>query len=229
MLDSGLDAGLAIARKSWLALILACLALLGGANPAWAAPENQGWWNKDWSYRKAVTLDTSPSGINVSGAIGRTVVLVRLHSGNFTFTDAMPNGADIRFVDADNKTPLPFHIEKFDATNGLATAWVSVPNLTGGEKHVIWLYFGNKTAPVGSDEKGTFDPDYMAVFHFGENPGQPSADSTANNNNAKGAPAGIAGSVASVSQWNFTPRAPGSLSIVIRSRPGRCCRPCAGP
>jgi len=191
MLDSGLDAGLAIARKSWLALILACLALLGGANPAWAAPENQGWWNKDWSYRKAVTLDTSPSGINVSGAIGRTVVLVRLHSGNFTFTDAMPNGADIRFVDADNKTPLPFHIEKFDATNGLATAWVSVPNLTGGEKHVIWLYFGNKTAPVGSDEKGTFDPDTMAAFHFGENPGQPSSDSTANGNNAKTAPPGI--------------------------------------
>jgi biopolymer transport protein ExbB len=187
------NAGQSAGRTPWLVLLLACLIALGlgSAAPAAAAAENQGWWNKDWSYRKSVTIDTGPSGINVSGAIGRTVVLVRLHSGNFTFTDAMPNGADIRFVDSDNKTPLPFHIEKFDPTNGLAAVWVAVPNLNGGEKHVIWLYFGNKSAPVGSDEKGTFDPDTMAAYHFGENPGQPSTDSTANANNAKGAPAGI--------------------------------------
>lgn len=166
-------------------------AVFAFAAPALAAPENAGWWNKDWSYRKQVTIDTGPTGINVSGALGRTVVLIRLHSGNFTFTDAMPNGADIRFVDADNKTPLPFHIEKFDAANGLATAWVSVPSLNGGEKHAIWLYFGNKSAPVGADEKGTFDADHMAVYHFGENPGTASADSTANANTAKAAPPGI--------------------------------------
>ena len=180
-----------LARLAAVVAAVLALILAVAATPALAAPENQGWWNKDWSYRKQVTVDTSPTGINVSGAIGKTVVLIRLHSGNFTFTDAMPNGADIRFVDADNKTPLPFHIEKFDATNGLAAAWVSVPNLTGGEKHVIWLYFGNKSAPVGADEKGTFDADTMAVYHFGENPGSPSADSTANGNTAKGAPAGI--------------------------------------
>jgi len=115
----------------------------------------------------------------------------RLHSGNFTFTDALQNGADLRFVDSDNKTPLPFHVERFDATTGIAAAWVSVPNLNGGEKRTIWLYFGNKSAPVGADEKGTFDPDTMAAWHFAEKPGQPSADSTANANGAKAAPAGI--------------------------------------
>lgn len=168
------------------AVLLAALGLAPAANAA-----SEAWWNKEWSYRKAVTVDLSPSGVNVSGAVGRTVVLVRLHSGNFTFTDAMPNGADIRFVDSDNKTPLPFHIEHYDATTGIATAWVNVPNLNGGEKRTIWLYFGNKSAPVGSDEKGTFDPDYMAVYHFAENPGTPSTDSTANANAAKAAPAGI--------------------------------------
>ncbi|WP_254503755.1 hypothetical protein, partial [Salmonella enterica] len=80
------------------------LLLALGALPA-AAQESQGWWNDEWSYRKAVTVDTSPSGINASGAIGRTVVLVRLHSGNFTFTDSLENGADLRFIDADGKTP----------------------------------------------------------------------------------------------------------------------------
>jgi len=102
---------------------------------------------KDWSYRKAVTIDTSPSGVNVSGPIGRTLVLVRLHSGNFTFTDALENGADLRFVDSDDKNPLPYHIESFDSKNGVANAWVSVPVLNGGEKKQIWPYFGNENAP----------------------------------------------------------------------------------
>jgi biopolymer transport protein ExbB len=171
-----------------LALLFAVLFGLGA--PVMAA-ENAGWWSNDWSYRKAVTIDTSPSGVNVTGAVGRTVVLLRLHSGNFTFADALPNGADIRLIDSDNKTPLAFHIDRYDAQNALATVWVSVPNLTGGEKRQIWMYFGNKTAPAGSDAKATFDPDTMAAFHFGENPGQPSVDSTANANLTKTAPPGV--------------------------------------
>ena len=155
-----------------------------------ATPANA-WWDKEWSYRKAVGIDTSPSGANVSGAIGRTLVLVRLHSGDFTFTDALENGADIRFVDSDDKSPLPFHIESYDSKSGVATVWVSVPTLNGGEKKSIWLYFGNKSAAAGSDVAGTFDPDYVAVYHFSENPGQPSADKTANANNAQAAPPGI--------------------------------------
>lgn len=171
----------------WILLITL---MLGMASPA-AAAGSEAWWNKDWSYRKAVTVDTSPSGVNVTGPVGRAVVLIRLHSGDFTFADAMPNGADIRLVDSDNKTPLPFHIDRYDAQNAIATLWVSVPNVNGGEKRQIWLYFGNKTAPVGSDAKGTFDPDYMAVYHFGENPGQPALNSTANANATKAAPPGV--------------------------------------
>ena len=178
----------------WLMRLLLPLLMLAGALPAAAqegGAKDAGWWNKDWKYRKAVTVDTSPSGVNTSGPIGRTVVLIRLHNGNFTFTDALENGADIRFVDSDQKTPLAYHIERYDATNGLAAAWVSVPNLTGGEKRQIWLYFGNENAPVGQDAKGTFDADYMAVYHFGEKPGAASADATANGNAAQNGPAGI--------------------------------------
>lgn len=149
------------------------------------------WWNQDWKYRKAVAIDTTASGVNVSGAIGRTLVLVRLHSGNFTFTEAAENGADLRVVDADDKTPLPYHIESYDAKTGIATMWVSVPTLNGGEKKQLWLYFGNAEAGAGEDVAGSFDPDYTAAFDFSEGPGQPSADKTANGNNAQNAPAGI--------------------------------------
>ncbi len=165
--------------------ILALFLSLALSTPAAA------WWQKDWAYRKQVTIDTSTTGVNVSGPIGRTPILIRLHSANFTFTEALENGADLRFVDADDKTPIPYHIETYDQKAGVATVWISVPALNGGEKKSIWLYFGNKNAPVGEDVAGSFDPDYMAVYHFSEGPGQPTADKTANGNNATNAPASV--------------------------------------
>lgn len=162
------------------------IALIAVTTPAFAQ-ENAGWWNKDWPYRRAVTLDTSPSGANLAGAAGRVVMLVRLHNGNFTFGDALENGADLRVVDSDGKTPLPFHIERYDAANGIATLWVNVPNLNGGEKRQLWLYFGNKNASAGSDVAGTYDPDTIAAWHFSENAGRAAADLTAHHNNAQNA------------------------------------------
>lgn len=174
------------AQSAPIRLVLALvLSLFAYVSPAHA------WWDPDWKYRKQVTVDTTATGVNVSGAIGRTVVLIRLHSANFTFTETLENGADLRFVDGDDKTPLPYHIESFNQKDGLATVWVSVPALNGGEKRQIWLYFGNANGKVGEDIAGTFDADYMAVFHFNEGLGQPSADKTANANNATSGPPGI--------------------------------------
>ncbi len=178
----------ALERTSIMKMLakLAALLLVSLPMPAMAA-----WWQDAWPYRKSITIDTSPAGLNVIGDIGRTPVLVRLHSGNFSFPDAADNGADLRFVAGDDKTPLPFHIESFDKASGIATIWVSVPGLKGGEKTQLWLYYGNKTAPAASDAAASYDPDYGFVYHFGEGAGTPSADSTANKNNAATAPAGV--------------------------------------
>lgn len=200
-----------------LGSLLAMLMVLG-ASPA------QAWWNKDWKYRKAVTVDTTASGVNVSGAVGRTVVLIRLHAGNFTFTEALENGADIRVVDADDKSPLAYHIESFNPKDGLATLWVSVPALNGGEKKQLWIYFGNSTAQVGEDVAGTFDADYTAVFHFNENAGQATADKTANGNSATAAVPGIdEGGIIGRSA-----RFPGQGAITINASPSLA-MPAAAP
>lgn len=194
---------------SWLAAILLSMTLV---SPAMA---EGGWWEKDWPYRKIVTLDTTASGLNISGAVGRTLVLVRLHSGNFGFSDSLDNGADLRFTAADDKTPLPFHIEKYDAQNQIATVWVSVPNLNGGEKQDIHLYYGNKNAPVGQDVAGSFDADYAAVYHFTDGPGQPVSDATANKNNSQAAPAGINDAAIIARGARF----PGNAPLVIADSP----------
>ena len=149
------------------------------------------WWQTDWSYRKQITIDTTAKGANIPDSVGRVPVLIRLHSGNFSFADAMDNGTDLRFVAADDKTPLAFHIEQFDPLLGVAAAWVDVPDFPAGATKQIWLYYGNKKATPGADAAGTFDADYALVYHFDDDKGSPAKDVTAYANNAQNAPAGI--------------------------------------
>jgi biopolymer transport protein ExbB len=150
----------------------------------------QAWWQKEWPFRKEVSVDMTPTGVNTAGPVGRVPVLVRLHTGNFSFADVADNGADLRFVAADDKTPLTYHIETFDALLGVANIWVDVPKVTGGEKQVIWMYYGNKEAPAAIDTPATFDPDYVAVFHYDDAAAAPVKDKTSYGNSATNAAAG---------------------------------------
>ncbi|OKO75744.1 biopolymer transporter ExbB, partial [Bradyrhizobium sp. NAS80.1] len=148
------------------------------------------WWNDEWSLRKKIAIDASATGANITDAIGTTPVLVRLHTGNFRFGSAKDDGSDLRFVAGDDKTPLKYHVEKYDSLLSEALVWVSVPNVQAGAKTEFWLYYGNKKAPSAADAKGTYDPDTLLVYHFSER-GTPSLDSSvwANNAQSVGQPA----------------------------------------
>ena len=142
------------------------------------------WWNDDWQLRKKITIDASASGANITDPIGTTPVLIRLHVGNFRFASAKDDGSDLRFVAGDDKTPLKYHVEKYDSLLGEALVWVAVPNVQAGAKAEIWLYSGNKKAATAGDAKGTYDPDTQLVYHFNER-GTPSLDASAWANNAQ--------------------------------------------
>lgn len=146
----------------------------------------QAWWNDDWSMRKQISVDTSSTGANITDAIGTTPVLIRLHVGNFRFASAKDDGSDLRFVAGDDKTPLKYHVEKYEALLGEALVWVNVPNVQPGAKANIWLYYGNQKAPAANDAKGTYDSDTLLVYHFSER-GTPSLDSSVWANNAQSA------------------------------------------
>ncbi len=126
------------------------------------------WWNAEWTGRKKIDLDTSPQGAGIAADVSNAAVLVRLHTGNFSFADAQLDGHDLRFIAEDDKTPLKYHVESFDATNELALIWVQVPILQGGKANAIWMYYGNDKAPAAGDPKSTYDPSYLAVVHFAE-------------------------------------------------------------
>ncbi|MBV9992132.1 MAG: DUF2341 domain-containing protein [Alphaproteobacteria bacterium] len=172
--------------RHWFGLAAAVLGLCATAGSALA----DGWWQQDWSFRRQITIDTSPKGGNIAGTAGRVPVLIRLHSGNFSFSDAQENGTDIRFVAADNKTPLAFHIESYDAVLGMATIWVDVPDFPAAATKDIYLYYSNKKATPAADAAGTFDADTALVYHFDDAAGVAVHDKTANANNATNAAPG---------------------------------------
>ena len=168
-------------------LVLVLLAAL------WPGPA-AAWWNDQWSLRKKITIDTGPSGASVSDAIGTTPILVRLHVGNFRFGTAKEDGSDLRFVAADDKTPLKHHVEKYDSLLGEALVWVNIADLKPGTKNEIWLYYGNPKAPAAVDAKGTYDPDTLLVYHFADR-GTPALDSSAWANNAQNVVPGAEGAI----------------------------------
>ncbi len=158
-------------------LCLLSLALLGAA---WGQPA-RAWWNSDWAYRKEITFDLSKTGADIAGSPADVPILVRLSLANFQyFADAKPDGSDFRFIASDDKTPLKFHIEKFDSQAQVALVWVQMPRLTGGvNTDKVFLYYGNKkSTPSAADPAGTYDTNQVLVYHFGAPKGS-AQDSTA--------------------------------------------------
>ena len=149
--------------RSLLVFVISALLFLPSVSHAW--------WNKDWNVRKKITLNSAQVG--TKDMLTQLPVLVRLHTGNFDFYNSKEDGRDIRFVADDDKTPLKFHIEKFDPINEMALIWVQVPKLENGKADNIWLYSGNDKANTSGDAKEIFDANQSAVFHFSEKDGMP--------------------------------------------------------
>ncbi len=173
-------------RRTLFVLLTLLSALLPGLAHAW--------WQPDWAYRKPLTVDGGPQAGAIGGEAGRTPVLVRLHTGNFSFQGVSETGADLRFVAGDDKTVLNHQIEQFDPLLGMALIWVDVPSVGAGAPQKLWMYYGNPKAPASGNGQRTYDPDYTLVYHFAE-ANVPPRDTTAYGNHAQTAVVSLDGTV----------------------------------
>ena len=164
-----------------LAPLLTALLVLAASGAALAeAPTN--WWKPEWTARKKITLNTGAEGVPLDSAPGSPALLVRL-AGDFGFAVAREDGADLRFLAADNKTILPHHIERWDSLLTEALVWVKVPDLKAGAVTDLFLYYGNPAAESTNDPKGTYDTDTLGIYHF---TGSGVVDSSATGVNGEG-------------------------------------------
>jgi len=176
-------------EKSMIRLIrnagILVLVITGVVLADFARAAEQGvWWNDQWQYRKKITFDTTATGADIRDNLSEYTVLLRLHSGNWNFTNAMDDGMDIRFIRSDNVTVLKHHVEKYDVLDEIGLIWVKLPRISGGtNQDYAWIYYGNKQAVGGQDPRGSFDVHQIAVLHFGEVEGAPQ-DATAYENSA---------------------------------------------
>lgn len=161
-------------------LFLSLLGLLSISTSARA------WWNPEWTIRKKITIDAAAAGLNPGDAPVTAVVLIRLSDANFQFSSVRDDASDIRFVAGDDKTPLSYHIERFDNVLNEAYVWVKVPDLKGGAPFNFWLYYGNtgQNALRVEESKATYDNDTVLVYHFADKSAAPK-DSTGNANNGE--------------------------------------------
>ena len=138
------------------------------------------WWSEDWTQRKTISIDTTAAGANTQTTINDASVLVRLHAGNFPqFLSVRDNAADLRFVSADDLTPLKYHVERFDPIAEMAFVWVKLPVINAQtDQGEFFMYFGNQAAPRADDPGATFDVNTVAALHFRETSGPP-MDATA--------------------------------------------------
>ncbi|WP_228384534.1 DUF2341 domain-containing protein [Rhodocyclus gracilis] len=172
----------------WMAAVLALSSLA-----ALAAHAAETFAPDDWKHRQTISIDTSADGVELKQGASLVPLALRLHSGNFAFAEARADGSDLRVTAADGKTPLRFHLEKYDATNELAVLWVQQPKLTPSAKtDALQLFWGNDKAAPGSDAKGSYDAAQTLVLHFSDN--GPLRDATGNANHPRDVqPATVAG------------------------------------
>lgn len=144
-------------RIVWLFLVLSIMPGLA-----------QAWWNDEWGYRKKITIDAAQLQQQSVKLVNEGLVLVRLHTGNFSFfADLGEKGKDLRFIGNDDKTPLKFYIEKIDPLNEMALIWVQLPkDIASADEAAFWMYYGNAKAVDAQDGKGIFDVAQAVNYHF---------------------------------------------------------------
>ena len=204
--------------NSFISVLLLAFTLVGSllSGSAFA------WWNKDWAYRTPIKLDTTSSGVQTGQALEQVPLLVRLHTGNFSFVDGKTDGSDIRFVAGDDTTPLKYQIEKFDPVNNLAYIWVMLPKLDAHSKaQSLWMYYGNDAA-TAADTLGIYAVNQLAVLHFKDKDGFKDATAYATPVSAKGVTIKGGAIIASGAAFN------GNASLVIAPTPANAFAPARG-
>jgi hypothetical protein len=161
-----------------------------------------------WHYSRRLHLNTSASGAQVDGTVVHFPVLVRLTEDNFDFSQALPNGEDLRFTIADTSA-LPYEIECWDPVKRHAEVWVRVDTVYGNRSdRYFTIYWGNPSAISLSDGVGVFDTasGFSGVWHLGEK-GDSVRDATDGAFNGKNSgsttTAGIIGNSRNFSNGNY--------------------------
>ncbi len=104
----------------------------------------------EWKYSSTLYVQEN-SGKDLSGY----QVNILLDSSNFNFSQADPQGKDIRFESGGKQ--LNHWIEAWDKASATASVWVKVPSIKANGQSEIKMYYGNSLAEDISNGASTFE------------------------------------------------------------------------
>jgi hypothetical protein len=127
-------------------------------------------WDPSWSKRSKLTFDNAFSTAGLSDELSGFPVLVKLTQQRLQGLSLRPDGADLRFVDADDKILLAHEVELWDPA-GDSFIWVRVPKVDkSSSQDFIWIYHGNQAAGPATGPGGVWSNGFRAVWHLTDDP-----------------------------------------------------------
>jgi len=140
----------------------------------------QSWYDRDWNYRKSFTINHT----FVDGSLSGFPFLVDLVEDSDLVTYAQADFDDVVFVDSDNNL-LPFEFDCFNASTGNLTAWVNISSVSGSVDTVFYMYYGNPSVSSMANPAGTWDSNFVGVWHMNKDNATHTWDSTSNDNDGE--------------------------------------------
>jgi hypothetical protein len=134
-----------------------------------------------WSHSKAIMINTSATGYDISQTLTDFPYLVRLDASDSVFTQSLvSNGGDIRF--AKGGVHLSYQVEEYNTIAKTGVIWVCVNSISGNnDKQVITMYWGKTgvASQSGGDAVFTTANNFAGVWHFAASAGFDDATSNA--------------------------------------------------
>jgi hypothetical protein len=119
----------------------------------------------DWSFKLRFEVDHT----KIDETITDFPVAVVLNKSNFGFSQASPDGFDVRFAAEDGVTLLDFERELHDPDALHAVYWVRLPSVSHTQNTLFFIYYGNPLATDAADTTGAvWDNNHVAVWHLNE-------------------------------------------------------------
>ena len=117
------------------------------------------WWNSSYIYMKQLTIDHT----KIDTDLVNFPILV--YNSNTTMLSLMDNGNSLRFTNQANDTEFNYEIEYFDDTDEMVV-WVNVTSVSSSVDTVFNMYYNNTDAVDGQNAVGTWNSNYLAVYHL---------------------------------------------------------------
>jgi len=124
--------------------------------------EPLGWWNPDWMYSEKITINR----YKVADDLANFPVLFSVASDDLK--NAQPDGNDFVFTSQDNTTKYNHEVELYDHLTGELIAWVNLPSISADEDTIFYIYYGNTDCENQENVAGTWDSNYVGVFHMNQ-------------------------------------------------------------